>query len=725
MDYKGYMKGKKKDKNTLDDLMTSSNIANMLEQDELDKIGCRVMEGFEYDEASREEWLDEVNQAIDMAKLKALPKSFPWKNAANVRIPIISTACTQFAARTYPEIVKNGRVVHCATIGRQPNPEGDAPPPQAPPPPVPGQPPEQGGLGMMAANPTKELNLYKDNRSKRVSTFMNWQLLVETDEWERSTDRLLTILPIVGTVFRKTHFDLDGFIIRSELCLPHEIVINNNVTSLEDAPRVSHIIHLTKNKIVGHMRSGIYTDYDLKELDLSPCEDYSVNYEDDDIEAIEQHCWLDLDYDDYEEPYIVVVHRKTKKVLRIVARYDSEGVFKNDEDEIIKIEPVHYFTDFHFMPSVDGSYYGMGFGVLLLSLNKTVNSVTNMLLNAGALASLQGGFIGKGLRIKGGDMSVRPGQWQSVDSFGQSIKDNIVPINYKEPSTVLYQLLGFMFEHIDRLTSVTDALSGTERAQNAPATTILSMIEQGLKVFTSIMRRQYWAFKKEFKKIYRLNRLYITDDKYKRVLDDPEANLEEDFEADSYDICPIADPNVSSDVQRAQKVEYLLKLKSDPDFHPRINADALLTYALQAADIPNPESFLQPRQEPSPDIKLLELQLDMAKFKAEHEMAGKEFAAKNIMNQALLELYQAQEEQYKATAVKLLTDAQTSSHQVSLGAIKTQLEAAYKKKDQVLQTVAMLQKGEQHKDEYDTRLKELEQAKRDASTDVVSETAEE
>ena len=661
----------------LTELMENPNIANDLDDEKLDEIALRVMEGYEYDHASRAEWLDEVEEAIDMAQLKADPKSWPWKNSSNVRLPIISTACTQFAARTYPEIVKNGRVVHCATIGSELEEENQSEPQQM----GPDQPPVQ-------KPPSKKR--VKFERAKRVARFMNYQLLAETDEWERSTDKLLTVLPVAGTVFRKTYFDVSTMSIKSEMCLPHEVIINNDIVSLEEAPRISHLIHLNPNKIIGNMRAGIYKEYEKKDLNLEL--DERINFDNDDILAIEQHCWLDLDEDGYEEPYVVVVHKETHKVLRVVARFDPEGVIYNQDDEVIRIDPIHYFTDHHFLPSVDGGYYSMGFGVLLLSLNKTVNSVTNMLLNAGALASLQGGFIGKGLRIKGGDMQIRPGQWHPIDSFGGNIKDNIVPINYKEPSTVLYQLLGFMMEHINQLTSVTEALSGTERAQNAPATTVLSLIEQGLKVFTSIMRRQYWAFKKEFAKVYRLNRLFLTDDKYKSILDDPEADLASDFDSETFDVLPVADPNVSSDIQRAAKVDYLMKLKSEPEFKDRISTDAILEYALEAADLPNPDQFIQTPPEPPPPIEELKLRQEAMMFVEEMKRKDKEFQRDIIKDQATMTLYTQQGEQYKATAMKLLAEADAANDKSTMDQVKMQLENLTKEQDRFVRMLDMMQK---------------------------------
>lgn len=629
-------------KSKLLEYMPLPNIAVKLDDNELSDIARKVVESFNDDVCSRSAWLSDVEKAIDLAKLKAQPKSFPWTNSANIIFPLITTAALQFNARTYPEIIRNGKVVYVEVTGRD----------------------EDGSKG---------------ERARRVSKYMSYQLLTETDEWEQGTDSLLSILPVVGTVFRKTFFDpLTGRVI-SEVCLPHEIVVNNNVANLEKAHRITHRYTISTNDIVSKIRSGIFTDIDIDELkgmqETDTCPDHIV---------LEQHRLLDLDEDGYEEPYIVTVHEKSNKVLRISARFSPKDIQYNEDEEIVRIDAIKYFTDYHFIRSPDGTFYSMGFGTLLLPLNKAMNSLLNMIMDSGALASLQAGFIGGDVKIKGGMTTLSPGELRHVDSFGSDLNSNIKMIDYKEPSPVLFQLLQFLVDHSNRLTSITETLSGTEQAQNSPATTILTLVEQGLKVFTAIMRRQYWSFKKEFAKIYRLNGLFIDPEQYMRVLDEQVKTYQDesgniiiaDFEDSECDIKPISDPNISSDAQRTARMQLLMQLSGNPQFGAMLNAEEILKRVLDQADIPNIPALLKEPTAPPPDPKMLAVQIDGTDREAsmrireiELEMEKEKLSSDLLMKEAQIELTKAQ-------AALAMAQAQAAIGQRELDMLKMDLDAA-------------------------------------------------
>jgi chaperonin GroES len=634
-------------KDLLLEYMPLPNIAIKLDEVELSNIAHKVVKGHQEDVMSRSEWMSKVDAAIDLAKLKSSPKSFPWKNSANVMFPLITTAALQFNARTYPEIIRNGKVVLVEIIG-------------------------------------KDLDGSKMERATRVSKYMSYQLLTETDEWEQGTDSLLAILPVVGTAFRKTYFDPTRGRVASEVCLPHEIVVNNDIPSLERAHRITHRYKMSTNEIISKMRSGIFSEIEPEELKA-----YQEDDECPDHMVLEQHRYLDLDKDGYEEPYIVTVHEKSSKVLRISARFSPEDIIRNNDDEVVCIEPIHYFTDYHFIRSPDGTYHSLGFGTLLLPINKTMNTLLNILINSGSLASLQGGFIGGGVKIKGGVNNIDPGKWMPVDSFGSDLKSNIVPINYKEPSPVLFQLLQFLVEHSNKLTSVTETLSGSEKAQNSPATTILTLVEQGLKVFTSIMRRQYWSFKKEFAKIYRLNRLFIDPEQYQTVLDEPvETYTDEagniiiaDFEEKSYDIKPISDPNISSDAQRTARTQLLMQLAANPQFSGMLNAQEILKRVLEQADITGLDTLMQQPAAPAPDPKMLQVQADATNQEAqlhirelEMEMEKEKLASDILMKEAQIELTKAQAALALAQAEAAVGKKELDVLRMDLDAIKQQLQ---------------------------------------------------
>lgn len=366
-------------------------------------------------------------------------------------------------------------------------------------------------------------------------------------------------------------------------------------------------------------------------------------------ELLEQHCYLDLDQDGYEEPYVVTVHKNTGTVLRIVARFDPEGITFSDEGQVVKILPVQYFTDFHFLPSPDGAYFSMGFGKLLKPLNETINTTINQLLDSGTLANMQGGFVGKGLRLKGGDLRLSPGEWKKIDmGIGADIKNNIVPIPYKEPSTVLFQLLGAMVDAGKQLSSVTDITMGQQDAQNAPATSILALVEQGLKIFTSIQRRIYRSLKKEFEKLYRLNRIFLDPETYFRTLDSQLAILREDYEDESLDVHPVSDPNLSSDALRLSRTQALLALVGTPG----VNGHEIIRRYLEDLSTPNIEKVLPPPDPNAPPpIEVIDKQSEIQKRADDTQIKAMELKLEEMKVMAEIE-------KIKAEALKAIAEAE-------------------------------------------------------------------
>lgn len=549
----------------LEEIRVLPNIAVELKDTDLAVIGHLVVQGYEEDKESRKEWEDQIKTAIDLAELKGGVKNYPWYNASNVKYPLLTTANIQFAARTYPEIIRNGKVVEVAVVG-------------------------------------KDLDGSKAERAKRISSFMSYQLVIESPDWEADTDRLLNVLPTYGVVFRKVCFDpIQGRNV-STTCLYDEIIVNDNIKSLTTAKRITHLITKSRNELMEQIRAGLYTD-DVELINRLS------NGDDKDLCLLEQHRWLDLDQDGYEEPYIVTVEKESQKVLRIVARFDSTGIQTNSKGEIMSIKPVEYFSDFHFIPNPSGKYHSIGFGHLLTPLNSAVNTILNQLLDAGNLANTQGGFISSKIRSKEKEIKLKMGEFKVLNLQDQSkLSDNIFPMQYKEPSTVLFQLLGTLIQATKELSSVTDALTGTQEAQNVPATTMLALIEQGLKVFSSIQRRLYRGFKKEFDMLFRLNRIYLDPVVYADTMDDQLAVFRTDFEDESMDIKPIADPNMSSDAQRLARTQVYMNLIQSGLVDP---IEAMRRY-LNDLDIPAPDA-LMPKPSNEIPIEMLQLQADIAK----------------------------------------------------------------------------------------------------------------
>lgn len=617
-------------------LLESTNIAETLDEQELADIGKEAKTGFENDVASRKEWADAAEEWVKLAKQTAEEKTYPWPNASNVKYPLLSTAAMQFAARAYPSLVpSDGRVVKAKPIGKDPQ----------------GQ---------------------KTQIADAVSIFMSWQLMGgEMEGWEEDMDKLLIMLPIVGTMFKKTYWDSVKKKNCSRLVLPKNLVVDYWATSLCDAERISEVIEMSPRKVKERQQSGIWLDVELGTpntptgaINPPPLDDTTPHV------FIEQHTFLDLDDDDYKEPYIVTFHKDTGTVVRIVARYDENTIYTDEEGKLQKIEPVQYYTKFGFVPNPDGSFYDIGFGVLLGPLNESVNTLINQLIDSGHLSSLQGGFIGKGLRLRMGETRFMPGEWKVVNATGDDLKKQIVPLPVQQPSNVLFELMGSLISSGKELASVAEIFVGKMPGQNTPATTTMASIEQGMKVFTAVYKRIYRSLGEEFSKLYRLNGLYLNPQTYVDVVD-----MEigpDDFNSETT-IFPGADPTAVSQTEKLLKAQGLMELLPSG----MLNPVEVIKRVLEAQEQPNWEQLIPPQiletgapPEPAPDPKLQEMQMKGQLEQQKMQMQGQ-------MQQQKMELETRSKE--AQLAMKAQEHQMEMQHKAQLSQVQ-QAEAVHKQR---------------------------------------------
>jgi len=340
----------------------------------------------------------------------------------------------------------------------------------------------------------------------------------------------------------------------------------------------------------------------------------TVDVDKDTYTVLEQHCYLDLDGDGYEEPYIVTVHPDSRKVFRIVANFKESDVIRNEDGDVLRINSETYFVDYHFIRNPDGGFYSLGIGQLLYPINEAINTVINQLIDAGTLNNLQGGFIGRSLRIKSGELRVKMGEWKSIDTPPTgSIGDHIYPLPTKEPSATLFQLLGTLIDTVKDLARVNEATQGSQLAQNAPATSVLTLVEQGLVVFNAIQKRIFKSFKKELEQIYRIYSTYLDDIDYQMVLNDPNALVEADFRMEDMDITPVGNPGNSSTAQRLAKAQAVGQLPSIPQYLKDI--EFLKALEFSEADIQ--QLVPAPNPNPEPTEEQLLMQAEIKKVEAE------------------------------------------------------------------------------------------------------------
>jgi len=560
---------------------------------------------------------------------KAKSKSDPWPDCANIKLPTLTEAAIQFNARAMPALIPSTNIVTCSTTGED----------------------SQGA---------------KSERGDRVGKHMTYQLKDEMEEWEDDQDKLLIMLPIGGCVFKKTFQSPELNRPVSKLVRPTNLIIKYDSPSIERAPRISEEIEFYPREIQAKQRAGEWIDHDIqcKDEDKQELETF-----------VTQHTYIDPFNYGFKVPYIVTIHKDSQKVMRIQANYTERGIFYLDGTEILsvgktkeKIESINnqieaanieadalqqnaggqitetvkqnpqpnpdfskykvtridatkYYTKYTFIPSPDGNIYDLGLGQLLAPLLDAGDSLINQMLDAGTLANKQGGFIAEGVKTQAGIARVNVSEFTKVKTQGMSLKESIVPFNFRGPSATAFSLLAFLVDSAKAIANLKDILSG-EAPQGETATTSMIKREEGMRVYNSIYKRIYRAFKKELGLIYNLNAMYLPDDVYFNVLDTQEAIKKKDYSFDKTDVRPTADPSESSQSQKIMKAEAGLQFAADPSF----NGYELRRRYLEALEIPNIDEILPPPSEDNnkPDPLLVKTIAEVQEIEAKTQKTHKE-----------------------------------------------------------------------------------------------------
>jgi chaperonin GroES len=484
---------------------------------------------------------------------------------------------------------------------------------------------------------------------------------------------------MVGIAFRKTYYDTIYSRVVSEFVPYTDMVINNQISSLSSARRITQKLYKYKNDIIENIRLGMYRSIELDSLEaVNSFGDTKVLTNDDDAPTLilEQHCYLDLDNDDYREPYIVLMHASSGKVLRITRRFEAEDIMRNEAGEVSCIKPEQYFTDFWCLPSPDGNYWPMGFGQLLFPITNAVSSLLNMLIDSGTLQNSNSFFYSKDLKLRGGPLKVSVNEGVPVDLVGGGrLQDKVFRIPTSEPSSVLFQLLGLLTEASKDLASLTNTLLGKGPTTNVTATTTQTLQQEGLTVYNSIQKRLFASFKDEFDKQYRLNKKYITLHKYEDVLDEPVEVLHTpdgvviaDFETTKVAVTPVFDPTMVNANAEMSKCQILLQT-------PGIDTREVAKMIVDILDIDNPHIIAPPPDPNAPPAPEQQVQLAAAQ-KAQAEAQTMQFTAQSTaqLEAKKLEIAQldaktrAQEAQ--ARILKMNHDAQVNTAKTQLASVQ-------------------------------------------------------
>lgn len=557
-------------------LVQSNNIAEQLDEDQLHKIVEDASHGFDIDESSCYDWIQMNKEALKMIKAETNVEHTQNYAHSKVIYPLLASANIQLASRLIPHLVRNNKVAECAVLG--PDPDGT-----------------------------------KAQKAEIISNFFSYDLLIDSDSWLKESHKLIHMVCAWGTGYRKLRFDVGQDKVLSEVLSPEDVIINANTASIDKARRITIRNFMTRNEITEHIRGNRFSDVEIDDLkagstgdseDIRDLEDTNPVYE-----ILEQFCYIDLDEDGYEEPYIVYFHKDSSKVLGIYAGYEAEDIHVNEKGEIKKIIPRPYIVDYHCIDDPAGKYHSMGLNHLLFHQNKSITSILRQLIDSGTLANQQGGFTTKAFKTKKREIKQELGKFTQLEiPPNVDIRSQIMPLPFKEPSQVLFSLLGLLIDAGKETGFVTQALMGDSEGQNVPATTQLSIIEQGTRAFKPMVQKLYHSLKKEFKMMFYLYGKFSNLNRFIKYNDLDIQISKEIFDDTELDIMPVADPTQSSEAHVYMKIQALQQMLQTP-LANALNVPALAMRILKGLQIDKPEELIAPPQPAPPDPKMLELQL--------------------------------------------------------------------------------------------------------------------
>lgn len=639
---------------TLDaEVAAAPNLTDRFGPDDLKRIGEVVWRGYDQDEQSRSRWLDRTRAAMELALQIKDPKTFPWPNASNVAFPLLTIAAVQFHSRAYPALLSGPNVVKYRVPGV------DA----------------QGQLHARAA---------------LVSRYMSYQVLEEDEAFEEQHDRLMIHIPIVGCGFIKTRYLASAGHNVSEFVAAQDLVIDYFAKSVDSALRKTQVISLYRNEVYERCVAGTfrdileetwYTGMSLQQLppggesrDKVSGRTNQTTAESDAIYFLEQHTWLDLDQDGYDEPYIVTIAKDSREVVRIAARWDSPDDVERIDGRILRIRAREYFTKFDLIPSPDGGIYGIGFGALVGPLNESVDTLVNQMMDAGTLANTAGGFLGRGAKVRGGAYAFDPFGWNHVDSTGDDLRKSIFPLPVREPSAVLFQLLTLLINYTQRISGSTDVMVGENPGQNTPAHNMAAMVEEGTKIYSAILQRLWKQLKGEFRKLYLLNGRHLGE----KVIFGTAVVGRSWFLDDPSKVVPAADPKVSS---RSMRMEKIGAVKQSAMMTPGYDIAAVERKYLEALEVDEAETLypgpdkVPPRIDPRVQVKQIDAQVREKQMQLEMQQFALEMLEEKRVNNAKIIQLLAQAEKLKADAADADAAHELKVVEAQLGMLRDHNEA--------------------------------------------------
>ena len=531
----------------LSSLPFDANLAEVLDSSVLSELSSDLLTRIEEDDTSRADWKKAYEEGMTLLGLTYDERTEPFEGATGVIHPILNEAVTQFQAQAYKELLPAGGPARTAILGPR-TPETEA-------------------------------------QADRVRTFMNFQITQVMEEYDPDFDQMLLYVGYGGSAFKKVYFD--GLLGRavSPYVLPDDLIVPYSARDLLTAERVTHVIRISANDLKKQQVAGFYRDVDLGkpaeterdeiEEKIDKIRGVSPTGEAEEYVLYECHCNLVIEGEDSDIalPYIVTIEADNGKILSIRRNYDP-----NDPRRAKK----QYFVHYKMMPGL--GFYGFGLVHLLGNLSRAGTSLLRQLIDAGTLSNLPAGFKAKGLRIQDQESPLQPGEWRDVDAPGGSLRENLMPLPYKEPSATLFSLLGFCIAAAEKFIGTTD-LGMKDGNQELPVGTTIALLERGSRVMSAVHKRLHYAQMQELKLLARVFKETVVAYPYPQLGGVSPESFVRDFD-DRIDVIPVSDPNIFSMTQRISLAQEQLRLaQAAPQMHNLYEAYRRMYAALGVQDI--------------------------------------------------------------------------------------------------------------------------------------------
>jgi hypothetical protein len=524
----------------------NDNLAEDMDEGQLTELSGDLIGEYDADINSRKDWLTTYVDGLELLGLKVEDRTEPWPGACNVYHPLMTEALVKFQAETMMETFPAAGPVKTQIVGKQ----------------------------------TKE----KEDAAERVKDDMNYQLTDCMPEYRPEHERMLWGLGLAGNAFKKVYYDPNLERQVSMYVPAEDIVVPYGASSLEMAERVTHVMRKTKNELRKLMVAGFYKDVDLGEpfLDVDEAEKKIAEKmgfnptEDDRYKILEMHVNLDLENGDSEDgialPYIVTIEKGTGTILSIRRNWNPD-----DKKQLKRQHFVHY----GYIPGF--GFYCFGLIHLIGAFAKSGTMILRQLVDAGTLSNLPGGMKSRGLRIKGDDTPIAPGEWRDVDVPSGAIRDNILPLPYKEPSQVLNQLMNQIIEEGRRFASAAD-MKVSDMNANSPVGTTLAILERTLKVMSAVQARIHYAMKQEFKLLAGIIRDYTPEEySYEPEIGDRRAK-QSDY--DCCEVIPVSDPNAATMSQKVVQYQAVMQMaQANPQIYDQVELNRQMLEVLGVKNI--------------------------------------------------------------------------------------------------------------------------------------------